>query len=57
MEKTHRSKVQKRFKSDLKEARLICLDIPDEYGFMDEGLVRLLKAKAARYLMILQGEP
>jgi predicted protein tyrosine phosphatase len=52
MEKTHRNKVQKRFKSDLKDARLICLDIPDEYEFMDEGLVRLLKAKAARFLMI-----
>ena len=50
MEKSHRNKVQKRFKSDLKDSRLICLEIPDEFEFMDEGLVRLLRAKVSRYL-------
>jgi predicted protein tyrosine phosphatase len=50
MEKAHRNKLQKRFKADLKGARLICLDIPDEYEFMDEGLVRLLRAKVPRHL-------
>jgi|SRR6185369_1010252 predicted protein tyrosine phosphatase len=52
MEKTHRNKLQKKFHSELKGARVICLDIPDEYEFMDEGLVRLLKAKVSRYLPI-----
>lgn len=52
MEKAHRNKLQKRFKSDLKEARIICLDIPDEYEFMEEGLVLLLKAKVGRFLPI-----
>ena len=28
MEKAHRNKLQKRFKTDLKDARVICLDIP-----------------------------
>lgn len=50
MEKEHRNKVQKRFKSDLKDTRVICLDIPDEYEFMDEYLVRLLKARVTRFL-------
>ncbi|MEO5772526.1 MAG: low molecular weight protein tyrosine phosphatase family protein [Sphingomicrobium sp.] len=50
MEKAHRNKLQKRFKADLKEARLICLDIPDEYEFMDEALIRLLRAKVPRHL-------
>ena len=50
MEKTHRSKLQKRFRQDLKHARVICLDIPDEYEFMDDGLVRLLKTKVPRFL-------
>ena len=45
MEKIHRSKLQKRFRADLKTARVICLEIPDEYEFMDEGLIRLLRAK------------
>jgi predicted protein tyrosine phosphatase len=50
MEKSHRNKVQKRFRAELKDARIICLDIPDEYEFMDEGLIRLLKVKVGRYL-------
>jgi predicted protein tyrosine phosphatase len=29
---------------------VICLDIPDEYEFMDEGLIRLLRAKVGRFL-------
>jgi predicted protein tyrosine phosphatase len=52
MEKAHRNKLQKRYKQHLKDARVICLDIPDEYEFMDEGLVRLLKAKVGRFLPI-----
>ena len=50
MEKAHRNKLQKRFKSDLKNAKVICLEIPDEYEFMDEELVRLLKLKVSRFL-------
>jgi predicted protein tyrosine phosphatase len=50
MEKAHRNKVQKRFKAELKHARLICLDIPDEFEFMDEALVKLLKARVTRFL-------
>jgi len=44
MEKRHRAKLQRRFRKALK-ARVICLDIPDDYAFMDAGLVRLLEAK------------
>jgi predicted protein tyrosine phosphatase len=40
MEKHHRNKLQKRFYSALKSKRVVVLDIPDEYGFMDEGLIR-----------------
>lgn len=50
MEKTHRSKVQKRFKPALNGKRLICLDIPDEYEFMDADLVHILDTKMARHL-------
>jgi predicted protein tyrosine phosphatase len=52
MEKAHRNKLQKHFKRDLKDARVICLDIPDEYEFMDERLICLLKAKVTRFLTI-----
>ena len=50
MEKTHRSKLQQRFRSALKNTRVICLDIPDRYQFMDPDLVRLLETKVPRYL-------
>ena len=49
MEKAHRNKLQRRFRAALKDARLICLDIPDDYDFMQPELVRLLEAKLARY--------
>ena len=50
MERTHRTKVQNRYRSALKGKRLICLHIPDDYDFMDPGLVRLLKAKIPQHL-------
>ena len=49
MEKAHRSKVQKRFRSALKGKRLICLDIPDEFEFMDPMLVKLLQTRLGRH--------
>lgn len=49
MERAQRTKLQKRFKKHLR-ARVICLDIPDNYEFMDEELVRLLKTKVSRHL-------
>ena len=50
MEKAHRNKVQKRYKGELKDTRLICLDIPDEFEFMDDKLVRLLRNRVLRFL-------
>ena len=50
MERTHRSKIQQRFRSSLTHQRIICLDIPDDFEFMDPALVRLLKTKMTRYL-------
>ena len=50
MEKHHRNKIQSRFLTALKAKRVVVLDIPDDYEFMDPGLVRLLKAKMMRHL-------
>jgi predicted protein tyrosine phosphatase len=50
MEKAHRAKLQQKFKTSLKKARVICLDIPDDYEFMDPVLIRLLEARVSRYL-------
>lgn len=32
--------------------RIICLDIPDDYGFMDEELIELLKARGSEHIEI-----
>jgi predicted protein tyrosine phosphatase len=50
MERAHRNKLSARFKPHLRDQRVICLDIPDDYDFMDPALVQLLKAKVPRYL-------
>ena|ERR1700674_44398 len=50
MEKTHRNELSSKFKPYLQNKRLVCLDIPDEYEFMDPTLVKLLKAKVTRFL-------
>ena len=50
MEKSHRNRLLKKYKSHLKSRRLICLNIPDQYEFMDPVLVRLLEAIVPRYL-------
>jgi predicted protein tyrosine phosphatase len=52
MEKVHRNKLTAKFKSEFKSKRLVVLDIPDEYEYMDPELVRILKAKVPRYVRI-----
>jgi len=49
MEKAHRDKVRSRFKKQLGDRRVISLDIPDNYDFMDPELVELLKLKVHRH--------
>lgn len=50
MEKAHRSKLQRRFRAALGGKRVICLDIPDNYDFMQPELVQLLETKVSRHL-------
>ncbi len=52
MEKQHRAKLQRRFRSVLRGQRVICLDIPDDYAFMQPELVELLKLRMARHLTL-----
>ncbi len=50
MEKAHRGKLQRRFRPALAGKRVICLDIPDNYAFMQPELVQLLEARVSRHL-------
>lgn len=49
MEKAHRNKLQKEFRKYLNNQIVICLDIPDEYEYMDEGLIRILKHRLGNF--------
>lgn len=50
MEKSHRNKLSRRFRKHLKSQKVVCLNIPDEYEYMDEGLIRLLKSLVPPHL-------
>lgn len=50
MEKRHRTRLSTRFSRHLKGKRVICLDIPDDYAYMQPELIQLLEVKAGRFL-------
>lgn len=50
MERAHRNKLSSRFRAHLGRQRVVCLDIPDEYDYMDPMLVRLLRVKVSPHL-------
>lgn len=49
MEKAHRAKLNRRFRAHLR-ARVVCLDIPDDYAYLQPELVALLEARVPRHL-------
>ncbi len=50
MEHRHVQRLRELFPDALAGKQVICLDIPDDYGFMDPELVELLDAALAEYL-------
>jgi predicted protein tyrosine phosphatase len=52
MENRHRDRLQQRFARNLNRKRVICLDIPDEFEYMDEELVATLRSRLASYIDI-----
>jgi len=50
MEKVHRSKLNQKFGHCLGGKKVVVLNIPDNYEYMDEELVSLLERKCAPYL-------
>jgi predicted protein tyrosine phosphatase len=45
MEKNHRNFIRAKFPEYYAQKKIVCLYIPDEYAFMDEGLIALLRNK------------
>ncbi|MEP0191709.1 MAG: phosphotyrosine protein phosphatase [Erythrobacter sp.] len=50
MERVHRAKLQSNHRTALKNTRIVVLDIPDEFDFMDPKLVRLLRSKTLKWM-------
>jgi len=50
MEKVHRVRLSAKFGRHLNGKRVVCLDIPDNYAFMDPALIQRLKQKVVRFL-------
>lgn len=50
MEKTHRIRLNRKFKNALAGKRIAVLDIPDDYDYMDPALIALLKTRCAPYI-------
>ena len=56
MEKVHRRKLTEKFRKRLKTQRVICLDIPDDYDFMDPALIEVLNKKVPPFLARPRGK-
>jgi predicted protein tyrosine phosphatase len=52
MERVHRNRISSRFQPYLQDKQIVCLDIPDEFEFMQPELVRLLEAKVGSFFRI-----
>lgn len=50
MEKKHKQRLLDRFPNELKDKAVVILDIEDNYGFMDEELVEMIKVSVDPYL-------
>jgi predicted protein tyrosine phosphatase len=52
MEKKHLRRLKEKFQTEIMNKRIICLDIPDDYRFMDEELVEILESRVSEYIEI-----
>ena len=50
MERRHKKRLSDRFAARLRDKRVICLDIPDRYAFMDDALIARLRPALRRHL-------
>lgn len=48
MEDIHRKKVSKKYRALLRDKRLICLGIPDDYDYMQPELIDMLERRVRR---------
>src|SRR5688572_14176260 len=57
MEATHRTKLTRQFPAALRAKRVVCLDVPDDYGYMALELVQILRERVGRAIPALSADP
>ena len=50
MEQKHARRIREKYADKLQDKKLICLNIPDKFTFMDEKLQQILQQKVTAYL-------
>jgi predicted protein tyrosine phosphatase len=50
MERVHKARLAQRYGASLKGKKIVCLDIPDQYAYMQPELVAILERKVQRHL-------
>ncbi|SFD56932.1 low molecular weight protein tyrosine phosphatase family protein [Spirosoma endophyticum] len=50
MEKRHKQRIIDKFPDTVRSKQLIVLDIPDDYGYMNEELIESIKSSVSPYL-------
>ena len=50
MERSHRTKLSTKFRAHLRDRRIVCLNIPDKYEYMDPQLIEKLMASVPPHL-------
>lgn len=50
MEKMHKQRITENFSEDIVNKKIIVLDIPDDYQYMDEELIEELETKVSEHL-------
>ncbi len=54
MENSHLQRLRQKFPEALEGKEVVCLRIPDDYGFMDPGLLDEFRAKLPQYVTLLE---
>ena len=57
MEKSHVNRLRRKFPEALRDKRVVCLQIPDDYEFMHPDLIDEFRAKLAPYITMLDDTP
>lgn len=50
MEQKHKQNLKEKFRNELQQTKVTVLDIPDDFQYMDEQLIRILKQSMLPYL-------